>query len=42
MRVWAHPWLEGKIAVRAMKLFVQYSEDEGADVGPQGMGATGI
>ena len=29
MLVWPHPWLEGKIAVRALKLFVQYSEDEG-------------
>ena len=29
MQVWPHPWLEGKIAVRALKLFVQYSEDEG-------------
>ena len=29
MLVWTHPWLEGKIAVRALKLFVQYSEDKG-------------
>ena len=29
MRVSPHPWLEGKIAVRELKLFVQYSEDEG-------------
>lgn len=25
----AHPWLDGKIAVRERKLFVQYSEDRG-------------
>ncbi len=29
MRVSPHPWLNGKIAVRELKLFVQYSEDEG-------------
>ena len=29
MRVTPHPWLEGKIAVREMKLFVQNSEDDG-------------
>ena len=29
MQVSPHPWLEGKITVRELKLFVQYSEDEG-------------
>ena len=42
MQVWPHPWLEGKITVRELKLFVQYSEDEGQNVGPQGVDAAGL